>query len=81
MVMMMMIGDGDNADDNGDHNDDDNVDDDLISGFPTTVLRKRPDFVLTGAPAPGRPKDKEASWKWWILSLKCNSDPLCILGR
>ena len=61
--MMMMIGDGDNADDNGDHNDDDNVDDDLISGFPTTVLRKRPDFVLTGAPAPGRPKDKEASWK------------------
>jgi len=41
----------------------DNDDDDLISGFPTTVLRKRPDFVLTGAPAPGRPKDKEASWK------------------
>ena len=46
-----------------DDNDDDNDDDDLISGFPTTVLRKRPDFVLTGAPAPGRPKDKEASWQ------------------
>ena len=48
---------------NYDDNDDDNDDDDLISGFPTTVLRKRPDFVLTGAPAPGRPKDKEASWQ------------------
>ena len=63
MMMMMMIDDDDNDDNNYDDNDDDNDDDDLISGFPTTVLRKRPDFVLTGAPAPGRPKDKEASWQ------------------
>ena len=34
----------------------------LISVFPTTVLLSRPDFVLTGAPAPGRPKAIEVSW-------------------
>lgn len=30
----------------------------LISGFPTTVVRKRPDVVRTGAPYPGLPNDK-----------------------
>ena len=28
----------------------------LISGLPMSVVRNRPDRVLTGAPHPGRPK-------------------------